>query len=172
MSRVTVRVDPKITHDHDEVERLIRWSVRDDMSDIKNGLLVEAFRTCSDLCHGVAYPRGRDRVTTAMPPSAIHLIRIGIPNHLDYPRWEYGSPRRHGQFGKGTAPTGIDPGVWPLRTILDWQEGLVAITAHEIRHVWQFNQPRSRKPKRPEVDCEWAANRTLVRYRQEVFAHA
>jgi hypothetical protein len=44
----------------------------------------------------------------------------------------------------------------------DWREALVAVAAHEARHLWQYatTAPRS------EVDAERHAARTLAAYRE------
>lgn len=51
----------------------------------------------------------------------------------------------------------------PLIDMADWREALVAVAAHEARHIWQYqhNKPRS------EVDCERFAARRLAEYRQQ-----
>lgn len=51
----------------------------------------------------------------------------------------------------------------PLIVVNDWREALVALAAHEARHVWQFQH---RKPT-SEVDAEKFAARALDRYRAE-----
>jgi hypothetical protein len=51
----------------------------------------------------------------------------------------------------------------PLIVCRDWREALVAVAAHEARHIQQYqrNKPRS------EVDCERFAAKALDRYRAE-----
>ncbi len=51
----------------------------------------------------------------------------------------------------------ISPGAWQ---IADWQEALVAITAHEAMHLRQYNKnPRGKRGRFNEVETEWAAYR-------------
>lgn len=51
----------------------------------------------------------------------------------------------------------------PLIEYRDWREGLVAVAAHEARHIWQY---RHGKPM-SEVDAERFAAKALDRFRQE-----
>jgi hypothetical protein len=65
----------------------------------------------------------------------------------------------------------------PYFEYLDWQEGVVAYTAHEARHIWQFVQRarewKQRGLKRPrltplsEVDAERYAFHVLTCFRRE-----
>jgi hypothetical protein len=50
----------------------------------------------------------------------------------------------------------------PYIRVVDWQEALVAVAAHEARHLWQ---ERHGKP-RSEVDCERSAAARLEEYRK------
>lgn len=54
----------------------------------------------------------------------------------------------------------------PVVECRDWREGLVAIAAHEGRHIWQFQHGK----RRSEVDCERFAAKALERYRRETAA--
>jgi hypothetical protein len=49
----------------------------------------------------------------------------------------------------------------PVLEFHDWREALVAVAAHEARHIWQYqtDAPRS------EVDAEQAAGRRLAEFR-------
>jgi hypothetical protein len=49
----------------------------------------------------------------------------------------------------------------PLIVCNNWREALVAIAAHESRHIYQFQHNK----RRSEVDCERFAARALERYR-------
>jgi hypothetical protein len=46
----------------------------------------------------------------------------------------------------------------------DWQEGLIALAAHEFHHIYQFQNNLSRS----EIECEKAALATLNLYRHEL----
>lgn len=50
----------------------------------------------------------------------------------------------------------------PVITCQSWQEGLVALAAHELRHTVQFVT----KARASEVDCERVAAKALARYRK------
>ena len=50
----------------------------------------------------------------------------------------------------------------PHITYLCWQEGLVGLAAHEVRHIHQYRH----NLKRSEVDCERAANKRLEELRR------
>lgn len=52
----------------------------------------------------------------------------------------------------------------PLIEVRDWREGLVAVAAHEARHIWQFQHDKPRS----EVDAERFAAKALARYREAV----
>jgi hypothetical protein len=62
-----------------------------------------------------------------------------------------GEPIRHPYGGKRS----------PLIVVNDWREALVAVAAHEARHI---HQHRRKKPL-SEVDCERFAAKALARYR-------
>lgn len=63
---------------------------------------------------------------------------------------------RHPYGGKGS----------PLIEHQDWREALIAVAAHESRHIQQF-QARARGKRTPlsEVDCEKYAAKRLAEYR-------
>ena len=50
----------------------------------------------------------------------------------------------------------------PLIEMNDWKEALIAVAAHEARHIHQF---RNRLPA-SEIDCERFAAETIQRYRE------
>lgn len=54
-------------------------------------------------------------------------------------------------------------GRWPIYTVADWQECLVHLAAHELRHLVQAYHGRPKS----EVDCEEWAAWVLDRWRQE-----
>lgn len=70
-------------------------------------------------------------------------------------RWGYEmrylEPRRHPYGGQHS----------PLIVMGDWQEALVAVAAHEARHIWQF----ATGARRSEVDAERHAAARLVAFR-------
>lgn len=49
----------------------------------------------------------------------------------------------------------------PLITMTTWREAVVAVAAHEARHIWQYQHSKPRS----EVDAEKFAARALDRYR-------
>ena len=49
----------------------------------------------------------------------------------------------------------------PLLELADWREALVAVVAHEARHVWQLQHSKPRS----EVDAERFAAKRLAEYR-------
>jgi hypothetical protein len=49
----------------------------------------------------------------------------------------------------------------PLIVMNTWQEGLLALAAHEFHHIWQF---QNKRPK-SEVECEKVAAAALKAYR-------
>lgn len=59
---------------------------------------------------------------------------------------------RHGYGGKGS----------PVLEFRDWREALVAVAAHEARHVWQFEHDAPRS----EVDAERYAGERLAAFRR------
>ncbi len=63
----------------------------------------------------------------------------------------YLEPRRHPYGGQRA----------PLITMADWREALVAVAAHEARHIWQYQA----KARRSEVDAEHFAALRLEMYR-------
>lgn len=66
-------------------------------------------------------------------------------------RWRIYEPVEHPYGGKSS----------PLIVVNNWQEALVAVAAHEARHIHQF---RHRKPL-SEVDCERFAAKRLAEFR-------
>lgn len=50
---------------------------------------------------------------------------------------------------------------WPIYVVHDWREALIHIAAHEIRHIAQYENGRSRS----EVDCEEFALARLEAWR-------
>lgn len=52
----------------------------------------------------------------------------------------------------------------PVMTMNNWQEALVALAAHEARHIHQFRN----KLRISEVDCEKFAYKALCRYREAI----
>jgi hypothetical protein len=63
----------------------------------------------------------------------------------------YLEPVRHPYGGKRS----------PLIRMNDWREALVAVAAHEARHLWQF----ATDARRSEVDAEQFAAQRLAAYR-------
>jgi hypothetical protein len=63
----------------------------------------------------------------------------------------YLEPRRHPYGGQRS----------PLIRMADWREALVAVAAHEARHLWQYAQ----QARRSEVDAERYAALRLELYR-------
>jgi hypothetical protein len=68
------------------------------------------------------------------------------------PRFERREVRTHGYGGLGS----------PIVRMADWREALVAVAAHEARHIWQYqhDQPRS------EVEAERYSARRLELWRE------
>jgi hypothetical protein len=78
---------------------------------------------------------------------------FGMRTHDGAQQFRAGEPIRHPYGGKRS----------PLIVVNDWREALVAIAAHEARHI---HQHRRKKPL-SEVDCERFAAKALERYRAE-----
>lgn len=91
-------------------------------------------------------------------------VHVGIPKHV-----RYGVPRKSGGF-RGYLP--ID--------LYSWEEHLVEIVAHELRHIWQYKKgrlPRETKSIRyynmgtkadlGEVDASLYAKRKVREYRRD-----
>lgn len=84
-------------------------------------------------------------VAPSVPRGFVHLIvcRIGKPG--TYPCMNHVYDRKD------------SPGRWE---VADWQEALVAITAHEAMHLRQYKMnPRGKRGRMNEVETEWAAYR-------------
>jgi hypothetical protein len=116
-------------------------------------------------------------------------IRLGRPDHFPVDNlcttWKY----HPWQAFEAPPPAGYDPACWgrrlrrtrrailtrflepvrhpyggkrsPLILMRDWREALVAVAAHEARHIWQFETGA----RRSEVDAEQFAAQRLAEYR-------
>lgn len=84
--------------------------------------------------------------------SVERLVTIGLGSPRAFPD----APHRYG--GKRS----------PEMAFADWREALVAVAAHEARHVWQFQY----RKRRSEVDAERFAFKRLTTYRQCIHAKA
>ena len=68
------------------------------------------------------------------------------------PRLERREVRTHGYGGMGS----------PIVTMADWREALVAVAAHEARHIWQFQH----EAPRSEVEAERYSAGRLALWRE------
>jgi hypothetical protein len=84
------------------------------------------------------------------PPNAEHLVtlRIGAPERFPH------EGHMH-RYNSGS-------GRWPEYVCEDWREGLIAIAAHEGKHIDQFRSGT----KHSELACETFAAYMLRRYRE------
>ena len=67
-------------------------------------------------------------------------------------RLERREVRTHGYGGMGS----------PIVSMADWREALVAVAAHEARHIWQFQHEASRS----EVEAERYSAGRLALWRE------
>jgi hypothetical protein len=123
----------------DDVERLVRFATADlDM----RGVCVNVKNSHRYAYGGYAY-LGVPEISNA-PPSSDYLVtlRLGAPE-----RFPFTPPRRRG--------------VPPLR-LACWREALVAVAAHEARHIEQYRQAA----RRSEVECERFETVMIERFRR------
>jgi len=94
---------------------------------------------------GMAY-EGVPYISNA-PVQAEYLITIGIGSPERF-------PRVHDRKMRGA----------PSHELADWREALVAVAAHEAKHIEQFRENK----RRSEVACENFEAYMLRRYREEM----
>lgn len=131
-----------------EVRDLVRFGLADvDASRVC--VNVKRMRSGVQAAAGVFY-HGVPSISNA-PPSSENLITLRLPAASHYPLPWY-------QDGRGPVRS-------PMQYVRchDWREALVAIAAHEGRHLHQYREKR----RGGEVDADEHAFFRLARYRQE-----
>jgi len=153
-----------INYPKDEVERLIDFATEG----IETHDVYFAVKNTKRTYRGRAYAF----VPSISPASKIdgvrYLITLALGKESNFPcssehyTWKWDSEKReyfkvmkgHGYGGKKS----------PIIVTNDWKETLVALAAHEARHIYQY---RHRAP-RCEVDCENWALSVLENYRRSI----
>lgn len=104
------------------------------------------------------------------PPSKVREVQFRNRTRRCYSGRAYGSRRIVCSVGPASAfPVAPDnrPGM-DGEIIADRLEALIAITAHELRHLWQYANGKSRTldaERRTEHDARWHEVRTLRAFR-------
>ncbi len=75
------------------------------------------------------------------------LVRVGTKDHFPLKQAGYGWKYK----------------TCPKYSMNTWQEAVVAVTAHEARHIYQFEHHK----RHSEIDCERYALKTLERFRSK-----
>lgn len=124
----------------EEVKKLIEFAV----NGFGNKVCVNVKNSASSY-HGRAYPYVPN-VSNA-PKSSKYLITVRIGSPDKFPKEDYYSNTKYKRLTPFTYNT--------------WQEAMMAVAAHEFRHIYQFikNKPRS------EVDASKYAYKKLMEYR-------
>lgn len=62
---------------------------------------------------------------------------------------------------------------WPVFTMQDWRECIVAVSAHEFGHLEQFQRSRRLMKHIPvsEIECEQEAKRAVEAFRKDIETH-
>jgi hypothetical protein len=133
----------------DEVRQLVAFGMRGVNT---AGLAVNVKNAQNCAYRGRAYERVpllSSRVTCS---TVRRLVTIGLGEPERFPVSNFDPRKQHAYGGKRS----------PLIEYRDWREALVAVAAHEARHIQQFqrNRPRS------EVDAERFAAKALDHYRK------
>lgn len=167
----------------DEVRRLVEFGMKGVRT---TGVAVHVKNTARGIA-GMAY-EGAPYMSPASKLKTVErlvTLRVGAPdsfpcdNVREFPDgpWRVWRPEVDGRLGELTETRDCG-GVTEWRPMVrrpyggkrspvvecrNWREGLVAIAAHEARHIHQYlhGKPRS------EVDCERFAAKALERYRRE-----
>lgn len=127
-------------YDTKEIKALVRFGtkrLRKQLTKIAYKQLVVTVKDHSRCYSGRAYGGWGYRI----------LIRIGDSTHYPLESAGYGWKYK-------TAPK------YSMET---WQEAVVAVAAHEARHIYQYEK----KKRHSEIDCERYALKTLERYRSK-----
>jgi hypothetical protein len=106
------------------------------------------------------------RISKSSDPNARELVVLRIGRAKDFPHsnmmYEWvrkGDKDRRWLEKREKHPYGGKSS--PLIVMQTWQEGLLALAAHEFHHIWQF---QNKRPK-SEVECEKTADAALRAYR-------
>lgn len=177
-------------YDTAEVKRLVRFAA-DGLAalDIRRICVNVRNYGRSGAIAGRAYPLA-PRCSNA-PPSAIHLVvlRIGSPdkfpadNVYEHYRWIRVKDGETYDPAKVRSIVKVRNGVQerylerleefrqtyggkqsPYMIYETWQEGMVAIAAHELTHIFQYQARLAMK----ESTCEYQAARAIDRYRESI----
>ncbi len=167
-----------------EVERLVAFSMRD----LDHSRLAVNVKNSSRAYRGRAYD-GVPALSAQAGDAAIdRLVTIGIGGPALFPcdnvqtkvKWVELHPEREPAFGfvreyrdaagathyerKVVERHGYGGKTAPVLVFHDWREALVAVAAHESRHIfqYQFDRPRS------EVEAERFAEFRLTQYRSRL----
>lgn len=141
----------------DEVRQLVTMAMRD-VDTV--GVAVHVKNSRRGAYRGMAYDGVPAISRAARHKRTRYLITIGIGAPDRFPvdnlvsTTRNGVTERHPYGGKRS----------PLIEMADWREALVAVAAHEARHIQQFQW----HARRSEVDAERFAARALQRYRAEL----
>jgi hypothetical protein len=177
-------------HPREEVERLLQFAAthsKADMSavcvNVRNGNCAYAGRSYASVPRiSNAPPETKYLVTLRIGPSW-RFPKTNMVKTYNWKRCSYSEYIRRARGGVWRENRKIEHGKtarWmekriatehpyggkrsPLIEMQDWQEGFIALAAHEFHHINQFqnNLPRS------EVECEKAALATLTLYRRKL----
>ena len=136
----------------EEVAALVAFA----MKGVKTTRLAVKVKNCSGAYGGMAY-EGVPRISTAYKLRSVDrlvTVRIGKPSWFPSSNMSPGATHPYG--GKRS----------PLIEHRNWREALVAVAAHEARHIWQYQHNKSRS----EVDAERFAAKRLSAYRDQLEA--
>ncbi len=182
----------KLTNTSRYPEAEIAWLLAFAMADIDHTRLAVHVRNSARAYRGRAYDGIPAVSTRAHDEDVDRLVTIGLGAPAEFPcdnvqtriRWVPVEPEQcgpltpvrvqrdrrgnrrlerqvvdqHGYGGKRS----------PVLVFHDWREALVAVAAHEARHVWQYQHARTRS----EVDAEQRAGHSLEQYRTLLTASA
>lgn len=150
-----------------EVLRLIKFAASLSRADL-SGVHVNVKNCRSGAIAGMAY-MGVPKISNA-PQDASNLVTLRIGHEREFPAdnmvyewvWKKNHATGGGWWEKGEPKHPYGGKTSPLLTYNTWQEGLVAVAAHEFNHIHQFQAglPRS------EVECEKVAEVAIAAYRQ------
>ncbi len=134
----------------DEVKRLVEFAMRGINT---TGVAVHVRNNNRSAYAGCAYQQVPRCSPRAIQATVDYLVTIRIGSVDRFPCSNWIEEKGHAYGGKRS----------PRIDHASWQEGLVAVTAHEARHIQQFRL----KKRISEVDCEKFAAARLDAYRQE-----
>lgn len=158
--------------DQEEVERLVRFACEPLDRQIGKTVAVKIVEPFEKARVPTGWATGEGRRWAGRVKNCI-LLRLPYDGMAKYGvarvcyhalDWErHGSPDAFdAQVAAAHAAGESKFGRWPIYVVNDWREALVHIAAHEILHIAQYENGRSRS----EVACEEYALARLVAFRE------